>query len=186
MKRTLLFVLTITLLLLNACGGGRDEAALESFRAQMREAETISAHLTLHTEKTDYTLSCAQSGDETRLEVLSPEEIAGIRATVSGGALTLGYDSILLDAGTAGGKSPLTAFSRLVFALCEGWLKQVWREEQRGVTCLAGRFQIGNEDYVSVWLEEQTGAPLYAELDTGGKVVLSMVFDTWNLDDKGN
>lgn len=97
MRRVIAPVLMIIALLLGGCG---ESERLEKQLAEAREgwcaAESISVTADVTAELGDSTfkcrLLCTHSSDETVVEVLSPENIAGIRARLKDGETKLEYD----------------------------------------------------------------------------------------------
>ena len=91
------------------------------------------------------------------VEVLAPEEIAGIRAVLDGENRYLVYDGEVLNAGPVSreGISPAECLPRLLDALREGWLLEESEEEVDGAACvrlcLDQRGETAEKVYATLW-----------------------------------
>lgn len=182
MRRTFLFVLMISLLLSAGCTRGReDEETLSAIQQQLRETASLTAQAEVCTEDSRFKLSCVSDGGCFTVTVKEPEIIAGVTATVSGSEFEIGYDEVFISAGAlnSDGLNPVSALPCIAVTLRDGSATELWRETVFDTECICARFQVSDESRLTVWLEPQLQAPLYAELDNGGKVVLSCTFDTW-------
>ena len=156
MRKALLFALMMTLCLsLTGCGGETAEKQ-ETEELQMKfqnlSAATVEAELTCHygDEVRTYTLRCSYTPEESTVEVLAPEDLAGISATLTGEALTLQYDGIL----------------------------ETGREALGETECLRVTFEMtssdGGKQYTAVWFDEN-GIPLQGEITLEETVVYTAV-----------
>lgn len=186
MRKALLFALMMTLCLsLTGCGGETAEKQ-ETEELQMKfqnlSAATVEAELTCHygDEVRTYTLRCSYTPEESTVEVLAPEDLAGISATLAGEALTLQYDGILLDAGTYSGTeiSPMWAVPSMLRAMGQGYPLETGREALGETECLRVTFEMtssdGGKQYTAVWFDEN-GIPLQGEIALGETVVYTAV-----------
>ena len=127
-----------------------------------------------------YTLRCSYTPEESTVEVLAPEDLAGISATLTGEALTLQYDGILLDAGTYSGTeiSPMWAVPSMLRAMGQGYPLETGREALGETECLRVTFEMtssdGGKQYTAVWFDEN-GIPLQGEITLGETVVYTAV-----------
>ena len=186
MRKALLFALMMTLCLsLTGCGGETAEKQ-ETEELQMKfqnlSAATVEAELTCHygDEVRTYTLRCSYTPEESTVEVLAPEDLAGISATLTGEALTLQYDGILLDAGTYSGTeiSPMWAVPSMLRAMGQGYPLETGREALGETECLRVTFEMtssdGGKQYTAVWFDEN-GIPLQGEITMEETVVYTAV-----------
>lgn len=182
MRRTFLFVLMISLLLSAGCSGGReDEETVSIIQQQLSEASTLTVQAEVCTQDSRFKLLCLGEGDSFSVTVIEPELIAGVTATVSGSELEIGYDEVFISVGAlnSDGISPFSALPCIAETLRNGHAAEVWRESVFETECICARFQVSDESRLTIWIEPELQAPVYAELDNGGKVVLSCTFDTW-------
>ena len=140
MKRVVLPVLMILSLLLAGCG---EAAALEKAFEDAREgwcaAEKLSFTARVTTELADSVFECTlaveKSAEETTVEILSPENISGIKVRVKDGESELHYEGLILAIAdpNAGETSPMEALPLLTEALLEGYLRGIWAEKEGDV-----------------------------------------------------
>ena len=187
MRRALLFALTIPLCLaLAACGGETDQAErTEELQLQFQNlaAAQVEADLTCHygQEVRTYTLRCDYAPERSRVEVLAPEELAGISATLTGEELTVAYDGVMLDAGIYSGTdiSPMWALPSILRAMGEGYPLEYGQEELDGMAYLRVTFEMtdgaGGKRYYAVWLDGE-GVPLRGEIALDDTVVYTAEF----------
>lgn len=180
-------------LALCACGimsGGSDvEPKKNSAQLLQEEYQTLeSCDMTAQlrcdweNEAADYTLRCHWNADGTStVEVLKPEELAGICAELDGEELTLTYDDVSLAAGTLGGEelSPVRCLPLIVDAVRDGYILQKNTEEVDGSDCLRLLFDVtgtqGGKIQYAVWFGAGH-APVKAEVITEEAVVFTVDF----------
>ena len=174
-------------LLLAGCGARRDGGSLaEDVRARYAAMDgctaRVEAAVVRDGETRRYTLDIERCGDETRVTVLEPEALAGVGAVVSGDALTLEFDGMILDAGSGiPGVSAVNAADIVFRAAAEGWITER-NTERFGDTdalrlCMETELD-GETLPVTGWFDEAL-APLYAEIESGGEVLAYLEFTSF-------
>ena len=177
MKRVLP-VLMIMAIFLSACG---ESAALENALGEARERWAQSERVSFTAEviaemeqsRFDCSLSVSRCGEETTVEVLAPENLAGIKARLADGETELEYDGLILAVGNGVGEtSPLGAMPLLSDALLDGHVRSLWRESEGERGLAAAEIYVSETDYALVWFEEENFTPVHMELVSGGKAVV--------------
>ena len=185
MRRAIASALMIVLVLLPGCGE-REKQLQESFdalRAAVTHAEDIRFQAELTADRGDWTesygLSVTYDGAQTVVEVLSPEEIAGISASALRGETELRYDGIILGAGPLDqeGITPMSAMPVLLDGLASAYVELLWREDDM----LAARLFVGEQSVLTVWMDPDSLAPLAAEIARDGRTVIACRIEDWQL-----
>ena len=118
---------------------------------------------------------------ETVLEVLDPDTIAGVRATLDGETWQLEYEDVCLNAGAISSQrlSPMTCLPQLMTALREGWLieenQETWQELPCDRLTLDQTGREGGKVLSTLWIKED-GTPLRGEIAVDGEIILTAVF----------
>lgn len=182
-------------LLLGSCGGAGEEktslrqAYLDMSGCEMKAAVTCGVGTE---EALTFSLRCEYApGGESTVEILSPEETAGIRAVVSGDTMSVVYEDLCLPAGTLSEAkiSPAACLPWLMDALRDGWLLEKSREDAGGVPCVRlcldeSVDQIQAE--AAVWLRETDGIPVRGEICVDGGIILTAEFTDFRFCDTIN
>ena len=174
MKRSVL--LFAALLLLTGCAAGQADTRVETLQQKYAALSGCDARVAVTVacdgETRQYTLDIAKEGDETRVTVLEPEPLAGVGAVVSGDALSLAYDGMVLDAGSADERvSAVNAADILLRAAASGYVteRNTERYEDTDALRLCFETEQGGERLAA-------DRPLYAELERGGAVLAYLEF----------
>ena len=183
MRKAVISALMMTLLLLTGCG--EREARLEKGFEQLRQAVTVAQSITAQVELTaddgdtisDYTLALAYDGQETAVEILSPELIAGIRATALRGEVSVSYQGAILGAGALDeeGVTPVSALPVMLNAMASAYVELLWWEGDQ----IAARLYVGENSVLTLWLDGDTYAPVAGEIAAGGRRVITCRFTDW-------
>lgn len=182
MRKAGLFLPMILLLL---CVGCQKQQNMEAETLQQEYSRIAQARITAEltcqyeTQQRCYTVCCEYRPEQTRLQVLEPQELCGIAATVTGNALVLSYDGLSLDAGELSSKeiSPMRALPLLLQALQQGYVTS-WGEETVGETACwrlsldKGSGDGGEKVYYTLWLDKNTHALCGGEIRLGQRVGL--------------
>lgn len=177
-KKIIMLLSVLCVLPLGSCGAEREEGQFEDFRASLTDAAvTVTAEVTARDGDavTAFTLRCAETPDGCDLEVLAPEEIAGVCAHVTADGTELAFDDLILPAPqTEGAVSPLLALPLVLRAARTGHLDLVWRED--GLVC-----QLIPDDTAAVRLYlKDDNTPAAAEIDADGHTNVFCTINEWS------
>lgn len=120
------------------------------------------------------------------MEVLAPEEIAGIKAIVDESEWSLEYEGDVLNAGPLSREeiSPAVCLPRLMSALRDGWLLEENQEDWNGVPCQRVTVdQSGRQDgkiISTLWLNLDGAAPVRGEISVDGITILTADFTAFS------
>ncbi len=167
------------LLLLTACGETAQTA--ENIQTQYARLATadLAAKVTCHLsgESRSYELTCTVTKDGASTTVMAPEELAGITATISPDGLTVTYDGTALSAGDLYDVCPANCLPYLLNAIAEGYLLEQGTEDLDGVACyrmaLDTTAKSGEKVLCTVWIDQNTLIPRYAEFAQNDTVILT-------------
>jgi len=185
MRKTIISALMIPLLLLAGCGEREAKLAdgLARFRQSLTEAQTITTKAELTAdwgESTQtYTLNTTYTAGATRLEILAPELIAGITATVTEGGAQVEYDGVMLSVPPVSedGLTPVSALPAVFAAARDGYAEMTWWEDGY----IAARLYVSENSTATVWINPETLALKWAEISTDGRTVISCTFSDWEI-----
>ncbi len=183
MRKALLFA-PMLLLLLTACGGGEEKDLAASIQEEYAavSAATMEAEITCRydNEERVYSLLCAYTPESSTVTVLSPANLSGISATVTGGELTLSYKDVSLDAGSysAAAISPVAALPKLMEAAGKGYVTQQSEEDVGERKCLRLACDLTEDEgtLYTTWFDKETMLPLKSEITVDGKVVFEVAW----------
>ncbi len=181
--------------LLAGCASGEQNAEQRAAQIQKQYASVaaVSGVCTVQADYGervyDFTLSFTWNGEETAVEVLKPENIAGVRVTVGADGSQLEVDGVSVETGPLGEENltPLTAVPRMMKELREGYLAQSTEDTLEERACLRADFrdpekEPGEGIEASLWLDEGTGAVLQGELYADGRRILICGFDSFQIE----
>ena len=183
MRKAIVSALMMTLLLLPGCG--EREARLEEGFGALRQAVTAAQSIRFQAALTadygdvseDYTLAASYDGQETVVEVLSPELIKGVKAHALRGETTVDFDGAILGAGPLD-KEGLTAMSALpvmLDAMANAYVELLWWDGDY----IAARLYVGETSVLTLWLDGQTCAPVAMEVASEGRTVIKGILTGW-------
>lgn len=185
MRKGIVSALMITLLLLPGCG--EREQRLQDGFDELRAAVTAAEHITFQAELTadygavteDYTLKAAYDGQQTQIEVLAPELIAGIKATALRGETTVSYEGVELGAGPLDeeGLTAMSALPVMLDAMASAYVELLWWEDN----FITARLYVGEQSVLTLWLDSWTHAPVAAEVATDGRTVIRCTISDWQI-----
>ena len=167
MKRMGLCAMLLGCALLCACGAA--PSAGQNLQEQYAAVKTaqLEAEVVCHLEgeSRSYTVQCSYDrGGDAVTTITTPEELAGISATVSGSDLTLTYDGTGLAA-------------VLLRAVSDGYILEQGKETIEGQPCLRlaldATLPSGEKVLCTGWFYGADLTPCYAEFSQDGKLLVS-------------
>ena len=181
-------------LLLVACGTERKESegktALAKYRAMtgcVMEAEITGGTGT--EDASAFTLRCEYVPEgQCTVEILAPETVAGIRAVIDSGEMTVQYEDLCLPAGTLSREqiSPAACLPWLMDALRDGWLLEEGNEELGGEECVrvcVDETDDGASMEAALWLRKDDWSPLRGEIVVDGEIIVVAEFTNFQFYD---
>ena len=182
-------------LLLSGCGAGETkETTADTLRGLYREMSgcTMEALVRCDQEGLEWegSLACQYlPGGESTVEVLAPEEIAGVKAIVREEDWSLAYEGEILNIlpVTEEELSGAVCLPRLMDALREGWLLEEGRETWAEKDCLRLRLdQTGQGEgkiISTLWLDSSDGTPVYGEVALEETTLFTVEFTAFSFCD---
>ena len=185
MRKGIISALMMTLLLLPGCG--EREARLEKGFGELRSAVTAAESLRFQAELTadyggtvaDYTLDVAYDGQETAVQIVAPELIAGVKATVLRGQTTVSYDGVILGAGPLDneGLTPVSAIPVMIDAMASSYVELLWWDGDY----ITARLYVGENSVLTLWLDGKSFVPVAGEIATDGRTVVTCRISGWEI-----
>lgn len=179
MKRTLLFALTIPLLL-TGCAAQQVTKDWETWRKDLQGAEHLCFEAEVTAEWPDsaftYKAKVETDAEETAVTLTAPATVAGVICRSRGEGDTLEYDGAILslDALRTKTAAPCAAAPLLLDALRRGRTLWTARTEDGSSAALEN----ADGDTVTVW-RGADGSPVYAEIAKDGAVILTLRLAHW-------
>ena len=176
-----LLPLMISLVLLCGCADNGEES-FDEFAGGVAEADTVSFSADVRAEYSDktseFTLRYAQSAESAEVEITEPETVAGIKARITGDALSLEYDGAILDIGSFGDTelSPMSALPLLVRSITDAHVDITWREDDM----IAARLVPSDDMLVTLWISNDL-VPLNAEISYCEQTVIFIEINDWEV-----
>ena len=182
-------------LLLSGCGAGETkETTADTLRRLYREMSGCTMEAVVRCDQKglewEGRLACQYlPGGESTVEVLAPEEIAGVKAIVREEDWSLAYEGEILNTlpVTEEELSGAVCLPRLMDALREGWLLEEGRETWAEKDCLRLRLDQtgqGEGKIISVlWLDVSDGTPVYGEVALEETTLFTVEFTAFSFCD---
>ncbi len=185
MRKTAVSALMMILLLLPGCG--TREARLEEGFNTLREAVTAAQSIRFRAAMTadygdsvsEYTMSVAYDGQQTTVELLSPELLAGVKATALRGETGISYDGVILGAGPLDreGLTPVSAIPAMLEAMASGYVELLWWDGD----AMAARLYVGENSVLTLWMDSAGPVPTAAEIAADGRTVVTLRLEGWEI-----
>ena len=182
MRKLWFCVPMMTLLLLTACGGGRQggsEAEQLALLIRGEYLEMIScaamAEITADYGQRvyQYTMGVEANGEETVLTLTAPETVAGITARLKGKDSLLEYDGMVVETGPMDGEglTPVSSVPVLLEEAKSGYIRSCALEEDGTllrVDCGDPEGEPGRGREITLWFETDTHALSRGEVKLDG------------------
>lgn len=191
MKRFLAPAMLLALLLTACAARAGEETRTQTLQSRYEALTACTARAEASVVRTGetarYTVELARTDEETRVRVLAPEALSGVEASVRrDGALTLAFDGMVLDAGSAlPGVSALNAPDILLDAAAHGYVTE--RSEERfGETDalrLCFETECSGEKLLVTAYFDADDRPLYAEFERNGEILAYLEFTSFAFGD---
>jgi hypothetical protein len=164
-------------LLLTGCTQAAPERKLGELRRTLSAAEelAVTAEVTanLGEERFSCTLRCTSTPEQTEVEVLAPETVAGIRAVTDAEGMQLQYEGLSLGVGGwEPDAAPVTALPLLLRAMQSGSTLRSWTEWEGERTLFVRELYVTDDTTLTVWLDGGTLLPVHAEFSRGGETLI--------------
>jgi len=185
MRRTVLFVLMISLLLLSACAGAEGwEERLQRERETWQRAQRLDFVAELRADLGESVFCCTLEGSrspgELNLCFLEPEMAKGIRLRQTAEDTQLLYEGLALSVGALAGSelSPAEALPLLLEALLRGHLTELYQEKNEENTIVCVQMYVDDGIYALFRFDESL-KPLQGELVSGERTVATVYFQSF-------
>lgn len=179
MKHFALPALMIMALLLCGCSKTATlEERFENERISWSEAESISFTAEIVTELNDSsfecTLQCIKNSSGISLEILSPENISGIKAKLNEDETRIEYEGIILalENSSIGEHSPVSAAAMIMKGLFQSPLTQIWTEKAQERELIVAELYLTDRDYARLWFSGENFSLINAELVSDHRAVV--------------
>lgn len=181
----LTFALTIALCLtLCSCSGEKaaPKDMVQEFKNEFFTAQEITIHMDItadYGERVyDYRLKYTGDISAGEIEVISPEEIAGLKVSLSPDGTALIYDGAELNTGaiTPDGLSPVETVPLMLSAWRDGYAAESFNETIFDTETVSALVNISDDVSLKTWFDKATGLPLFAEISSAGYTVISCKF----------
>jgi hypothetical protein len=166
--------------LLASCAGHADAERLEDeIKDGFRGAGGIEATAGVAADYGDgvlrFTVKYAGTADMGSVEILAPEQVAGITARVAFPECELEYDGISMEAGTltGDGLSPVQALPVLLGQWTDGYTELASFERLGDIDALVLETRITDDSSQKTWFDAQTLLPMRSEIYGGGRMVIA-------------
>ena len=180
------------LLLLTGCAATEDGTA-ERILQQYENMKACSMEAVVRceyeSESREYTLRCTYDAEGvSEVTILEPTGLQGITVVREGEACRVIYKDLVLDASALGkGRlSPADILPRAMDAVKRGWLLEENAEQENEDFLRRMVFETeenGAKQYWTVYFDEKTGVPRYAEVSEDYQLFFTMEFTKFSFDD---
>ena len=191
MRRSSVVCVLMITLLLTACGGaGEEHGPMEqalAIRGEYLAGQDCTARLDVTADYGQrvytYTVDVTVSDGRTTLQVVAPEEVAGVTAHLDGAQGSIEYDGTMLETGelSADGLTPLSAVPALLESARSDFIGGCTREmlgERTAlrVQCHDPAAQPGTGRETTLWFDADSHVLLRGEISQDGRRVITCEF----------
>lgn len=189
MRKLLICVPMMTLLLTACAGGMREEEKLAlAIRGEYLAAEgvTASAGITADYGRRvcTYQMEVESAGEEMRLTVTAPDEIAGVTARITGKDSRLEFEDLSVDTGPLDpqGLTPVSAIPALLEAARSGYLRIcAFEGDLLRLECGDPEGTPGTGREIVLWFQRESHALVRGDILWDGTRVLQCLFSSFTL-----
>lgn len=185
--KTLAQMITLQILLLFLLTSCSSVNRGETLALDIRTALLQASKLQLTTSVTadygervyDFTFNYTGNANGGIIEIISPDQVAGLKAEVSVSGDTIEYDGAALDTGavTRDGLSPVQAVPVLISQWQSGYISGYSFEKLADAETLAVNTKISETVSERTWFDTKTLQPIRSELYDGNKMVIACRFE---------
>lgn len=178
MKRIVLIFLCVQCISLSGCRTSLDvsKAVAEKYQMSIQATVQISA---IAGVSCDYKLECMTDANASTIEIIQPDSLAGIKATIESTSCRIQYEDIMIDSLMlpVPGMTPVDCFDQTIYSLRQEIPTQYSYEKRNETECLCLTYESEESGYVlirTVWLNEDTMELLEGEYYLDGVLIMRM------------
>lgn len=178
MKKVIIIVLSIQCVFLSGCRTAMDasKAVAEAYQMPVTAVVQISA---IAGVACDYQLSCTVGEDDSMVEIIKPDCLVGMKASIESDTCEIQYEDIVLDSLMLPlrGMTPVDCFDQTIYSLRKEVPLKYGYESRDGTDCLCLTFEREESGYQSVrtlWLKEDTLELMEGEYYLDGILVMRL------------
>lgn len=180
MKRIAAMILL--LVILSGCAAEKPQEIAEDIRNNILNAEQITMTADIVADygsrAYQFRLRLVSKDEGWLIEVIEPENISGLTASVSADSSSLEYDGVILDTGylNSMGLSPMNCLPTIINAWINGHVDEAIRYEDEGAALVSISYTVSDDTDVSTVFEEEKLLPQEAFISVDGYTVISCHF----------
>ena len=181
MKRAVVTALMISLIVL--CGCSKSAKCEEKYNDWKADYLAVSEHqieavvtASDNDKVCEYTLLYALNSEGETVEVVAPKLIADIKAKIGEKDVSLNYDGVMLDTGTAlpDNLSPLMALPTLMKVIKEGHPENSWSEKDGDTELTVTELEMPDGTKMTLWQRSSDMMPVHADVRSGDRVEIKI------------
>ena len=178
MKKAVLCLAFI--LLFASCSSAEDiKEQVSRWRSELTETNFVAEITLSAAERVEqFVVSYTEDEQIAEMEIISPENLKGITASMSGEETELKFDDLVLGINTPSGLSPVKALPMLTDIIKNGYIEQCYKEKNGEEDIFAVIFSPYNDVVLHLWLSDQK-VPLCAELEQNGTTAIKITITEW-------
>ncbi len=178
MKRFIVIFLCILCLFLTGCRTAMDASkkAAEHYQSPVQATIQVSAIAGI---ACDYQLKCEVDLETSTVEIIKPENLAGIKATIHSQSCRIEYEELALDSMMLPmkGMTPADCFDQTIYSLRNDIPVHYSYEKKNGEDCLCLTYEdeeSGHKSTRIIWMQEKTLAMMEGEYYVDGILIMRM------------
>ena len=176
MRKFAFLVLAISLALCGCSDARTGGERMAEFAESIALAQSIELEANISADISgkafDFTVFYTRNAEEERVEILAPENIAGIAAVIHDGGASLQYEDLILAVGSIShnGISPMSALPIAFSAVAHGNFSEVRTETDGETEMTAADFFVSDSMSAALYLDNQS-IPRFITISENGKTV---------------